>query len=114
MATTQGGVGPVVRSVLNGPQGFVELKGEVVELPSGLTYIDVKEGSGPQPKSGQEVIVEGVLEKPRHFEMKSGDVGVSLPLKANAVGVSLRWGMAQGMNSQPIKTATPDYSEEPF
>ena len=63
---------------------------------------------------GQEVIVEGVLEKPRHFEMKSGDVGVSLPLKANAVGVSLRWGLVQGMNSQPVKTATPDYSEEPF
>jgi len=63
---------------------------------------------------GQEVIVEGTIEKPRTFEMKSGDVGVSLPLKANHVGVSLRWSIAQSLTTQPAKAVKPDYSEEPF
>lgn len=58
VATTQGGVGPIVRSVVPGPQAFMEEKGEHVELPSGLAYIELKEGTGPVPKPGQEVIVD--------------------------------------------------------
>lgn len=56
--TTQGGKGPITRTVLSVPPKLEAITGQEQQTPSGLKFIEIAVGTGPLPKPGQQIYVD--------------------------------------------------------
>lgn len=56
--TTQGGKGPIARTMLTVPPKFETVTGPEQKTPTGLKFIDLEVGTGPLPKPGQQIYVD--------------------------------------------------------
>jgi single-strand DNA-binding protein len=65
-----------------------------------VCFGDLAEHVAESLDRGVEVIVTGRIEEPRTYEKKDGGTGVSLPMVASEVAVSLRWATVQIFTAQ--------------